>query len=230
VAAGNPLQRDPDRSHQQMAEPATRRGKDTKRRIVAVAAELMYERGVSAVSVGDVLTASGTGKSQFYHYFSNKEELVAEVLWHQLDQVLEDQSFFQLDTWDGIQAWFQALIALQQTRRDFRGCPLGSLTAEVLDQSDHLRSQAAEAFAHWETALAAALERMRGRGLLPDDAKPQILAETTIAILQGGYLLTSTKRDVTSMRHTVIVALAHLQSFASSPADQGHNGGGQPDA
>jgi TetR/AcrR family transcriptional repressor of nem operon len=204
-----------------MAEPATRRGKDTKRRIVAVASELMYGRGVSAVSVGDVLEASGTGKSQFYHYFSGKEDLVAEVLWHQLDLVLEDQSFFQLDTWDGIQAWFEALIAMQQTRREFRGCPLGSVAAEVLDQSDHLRSRAAEAFARWEAALAAALEAMRGRGKLRDDADPQVLAETTIAILQGGYLLASTKRDATSMRNTVVVALAHLQSFASSAVDVG---------
>jgi TetR/AcrR family transcriptional repressor of nem operon len=204
-----------------MTEPPTRRGKDTKRRIVAVASELMHERGVSAVSVGDVLEASGTGKSQFYHYFSSKEELVAEVLWHQLDLVLEDQSFFQLDTWDGIQAWFEALIAMQQTRREFRGCPLGSVAAEVLDQSDHLRSRAAEAFGHYEAALAAALEAMRGRGQLRDDADPQVLAETTIAILQGGYLLASTKRDATSMRNTAVVALVHLQSFASSAVDVG---------
>jgi TetR/AcrR family transcriptional repressor of nem operon len=210
-----------------MTEPATRRGKDTKRRIVAVASDLMYERGVSAVSVGDVLDASGTGKSQFYHYFSSKEELVAEVLWHQLGRVLEDQSFFQLDTWDGIQTWLEALIAMQQTRREFRGCPLGSLAAQVLDQSDHLRSRAAEAFAHWETALAAALETMRDRGQLRDDADPQVLAETTIAILQGGYLLASTKRDATSMRNTVVVALAHLQSFAA--AHEGHSDGSEVD-
>jgi TetR/AcrR family transcriptional repressor of nem operon len=211
-----------------MAEPATRRGKDTKRRIVAAASDLMYERGVSAVSVGDVLEASGTGKSQFYHYFSSKEELVAEVLWHQLDRVLEDQSFFDLDTWDGIQAWLEALIAMQQTEREFRGCPLGSLAAEVLDQSDHLRRLAAEAFAHWETALAAALEVMLDRGELRDDAAPQILAETTIAILQGGYLLASTKRDATSMRNTAVVALAHLQSFAAAHGD-GHSDGSETD-
>ncbi len=67
-----------------MPEPITRRGKVTKARIVELAAALMYERGVSATSIEDILTASGTGKSQLYHYFSSKEELVAEVLRHQL--------------------------------------------------------------------------------------------------------------------------------------------------
>ncbi len=71
--------------------PRTRRGRDSKARIVAAAAGLMYEHGVTATSVDDVLKASGAGKSQFYHYFSSREELIAEVLRHQLGVVLEEQ-------------------------------------------------------------------------------------------------------------------------------------------
>ena len=54
------------------SEPVTSRGRQTKARIVAVAAELMYDRGVATTSVDDVLLAAGVGKSQFYHYFSAK--------------------------------------------------------------------------------------------------------------------------------------------------------------
>ncbi len=202
-------------------EPTTRRGQDTKRRIVAAAAELMYERGVGATSLEDILAASGTGKSQLYHYFAGKEELVAEVLRHQLDQVLEEQNAFQLDTWDGIHAWFEALVTMQQTQRGFRGCPLGSIAGDVLDQDERLRLRTADAFSHWEASLAAALQAMRDRGVLAQDADPQILAETTIAIMQGGYLLASAKRDVRPMRLALSAALAHLKSFASPPAE-GH--------
>lgn len=35
----------------------------------------MYSQGVEATSVDDVIEASGTGKSQVYHYFSDKTEL-----------------------------------------------------------------------------------------------------------------------------------------------------------
>jgi len=202
-------------------EPPTRRGKDTKHRIVAAAAELMYARGVDATSLEDILAASGAGKGQLYHYFAGKQELVAEVLRHQLDQVLQEQSLFQLDTWDGIHAWFQALVTMQQTQRRFRGCPLGSIAGDVLDQDERLRRRAADAFARWEASLAAALQAMRDRGVLAQDADPQILAETTIAIMQGGYLLTSAKRDVRPMRLALSAALAHLKSFASPPAE-GH--------
>ena len=75
-----------------MLEPSTPRGREVKEGIVAVAAALKYKRGVNAVSIEDIVTASGTGKGQFYHYFSSKEELVSEVLRHQLDRVLDEQS------------------------------------------------------------------------------------------------------------------------------------------
>ncbi len=197
-----------------MPEPITRRGKLTKGRIVELAAELMYERGVSATSIEDILTASGTGKSQLYHYFSSKEELVAEVLRHQLQQVLQQQSLFHLDTWEGISAWFQAMVDMQQDQRSYRGCPLGSIVSEVVDQGEPLRSQAADAFTRWESALVEGLRTMQARGLLRDDADPYALAESTIAVLQGGYLLSATKRDTRPMRNALAAALGQLKSSA----------------
>ncbi len=196
-----------------MREPSTRRGRDTRRLIIAVAAELMYERGVSATSIEDVLAASGTGKSQFYHYFSSREELLAEVLDHQLDQILEEQSSFPLATWAGIQAWLGALALRHETERGLRGCPLGSIVSEMLNHSEHLRSRGADAFARWESALADGFLKLQNGGLLRQDADPATLAEVTIAILQGGYLLSSTKREATPMRNAAAAALAHLRSF-----------------
>jgi TetR/AcrR family transcriptional repressor of nem operon len=199
-----------------MPEPITRRGKVTKGRIVELAAALMYERGVSATSIEDILAASGTGKSQFYHYFSSKEELVAEVLRHQLQHVLQEQSLFQLDTWEGIAAWFQAMVDMQQNQRGYRGCPLGSIASELVDQGDALRSQAAAAFTRWESPLGDGLQAMQSSGLLRDDADPDALAESTIAVLEGGYLLSAAKRNIRPMRNALAAALDHLRSYASS--------------
>ena len=204
-----------------MPEPTTRRGKDTKGRIVELAAALMYERGVNATSIDDILAASGTGKSQFYHYFSGKEELVADVLRHQLGLVLDEQSLFSLDTWEGIAAWFQAMADMQQNQRGYRGCPLGSIAGEVLDRSDLLRGRAAEAFTRWESFLADGLGAMQTTGLLRGDADPDALAEATIAVLQGGYLLSATKRDIRPMRNALAMALNELRSHGPPPIQPG---------
>ncbi|MDQ3384214.1 MAG: TetR/AcrR family transcriptional regulator [Actinomycetota bacterium] len=197
-----------------MPEPITRRGKVTKGRIVELAAALMYERGVSATSIEDILAASGTGKSQLYHYFSSKEELVAEVLRHQLQHVLQQQSLFHLDTWEGISAWLQAMVDMQQDQRSYRGCPLGSIASELVDQGEPLRSQAADAFSRWESSLGEGLRSMQASGLLRDDADPDALAESTIAVLQGGYLVSSTKQDIRPMRNALAAALGQLKSYA----------------
>jgi AcrR family transcriptional regulator len=79
--------------------------------IINAAAGLMYENGVGGTAVEDVLVASGCGKSQFYHYFADKDDLAAAVLEHQLGVVLGELEQFRLDTWTGIRAWFDALLS-----------------------------------------------------------------------------------------------------------------------
>src|SRR6266852_1400144 len=51
----------------------TARGDETRREILAAAADLFHKQGVVATSPDQIIDASGTGKGQFYHYFKNKE-------------------------------------------------------------------------------------------------------------------------------------------------------------
>jgi TetR/AcrR family transcriptional repressor of nem operon len=199
-----------------MPQPATRRGRDSKARIVSAAAELMYERGVRATTVDDILAASGAGKSQFYHYFPNKNALVIEVLSYQLERILEDQSQFSLDSWDGIVAWFRTLIDMHERRWGLHGCPLGSIAAEASEQGEIARLSTSAVFARWESVLAGALEAMRRRGELEATADSAALAEAVIAVMQGGYLLSSIKRDVRPMREALRATLGYLGLYTPS--------------
>jgi AcrR family transcriptional regulator len=61
-------------------QPKSSKGAKTKKRIIRVAADLFHKQGVGATSPDDIIAASKTGKSQFYHYFKSKEDLVHEVL------------------------------------------------------------------------------------------------------------------------------------------------------
>ncbi len=176
----------------------------------------MYERGVKATTVDDILAASGTGKSQFYHYFSGKNALIIEVLSHQLDGILEQQGRYALDSWDGIVDWFSQLIEMHESRWGLGGCPLGSIAGEVIEQGEPMRLSAADAFNRWESAWAAALAAMRGRGELEQTADPAALAEAVVAIIQGGYLVSSIKRDIRPMGAAVKAASVYLRSHSPS--------------
>lgn len=62
------------------AEPATRKGRQTRDRIVAVAAELIYQRGEAEVGIRDVKQAAGTSGSQMTHDFPDRHALIRAVI------------------------------------------------------------------------------------------------------------------------------------------------------
>lgn len=199
-----------------MKEARTHRGAATRDRILTAAARLIHERGVAATSVDHILAASGTGKSQFYFYFQSKDELVREVLEHNVRAVLASQEALlgRLSTWTGIKAWLDAVADLHQHQGLVGGCRIGSMAAEMADRDDELRLAIADAFRRWESFLVAGLEAMKARGALVPSADPQALAEATMASIQGGYLLSTTKRDIGPMRNALDAAYAHLRSRA----------------
>ena len=202
-----------------MKQARTRRGTETRDRILTTAAELIHERGVAATSIDDILAASGTGKSQFYLYFESKDELVRDVLGHNLDVILSTQEALleKLSTWKGIKTWLDALADTHKRQGLVGGCRIGALAAEMAERDEDLRTALAEAFSRWESFLAAGLETMRDRGALLAGADPRALAETTMASIQGGYLLSTTKKDIRPMRNALAAAYSHLRSFQAQP-------------
>ncbi len=203
-----------------MKQPSTPRGTETKNRIVVSAAALIHERGVAATSVDDILAASGAGKSQFYYYFENKDDLVRDVLHHNLETTLRAQEPYlqRLSTWKGIKGWLDAIADLHERQGLFGGCRIGSLAVEMVERDEEFRVALAAAFSRWESFLSAGLTTMRARRALRADADPEALAETTMAAIQGGYVLSTTKKDIRPMRNSLYAAYSHLRSFRSVPS------------
>src|SRR5436305_229686 len=90
----------------------TRRGLQTRERIVAAAAELIFDRGVAETTLEDIRAAAGVSGSQVYHYFADKQALVRAVIDHQAAAVLHTQGTYldRLDTVAGLRAWRDLLV------------------------------------------------------------------------------------------------------------------------
>ena len=201
--------------------PATERGRRTRALIVDAAATLMYQRGVRATSLDDVLAAAGSGKSQMYHYFDDKADLVAAVIQRQLEFVLSNQqpALERADTWSGIDAWTDHIVRLHSLPGGPFACPLGTIAVELMND-EAFRPSLDAAFRDWEAPLARGLQAMKDGGELIDDADVPRLAATVIATLQGGLLMAHLRRDVTVLRDTLDSAVARLrQSARRSLAD-----------
>src|ERR1700733_10623554 len=106
--------------------PLTRRGRETRQRIVAAAAQLMFDKGVAETTLEDIRAAAGVSGSQVDHYLTDKSALVQAVIEYQTDTVLDTQSehLDNLDTLAGLQAWRNLIVDHQRRLQCRGGCPI----------------------------------------------------------------------------------------------------------
>jgi hypothetical protein len=92
------------------------------------------------------------------------------------------------------------------------GCPIGTLATEVAGRNEAARRQAAAGFDAWERLLADALERIRQRGELRADAQPAVLATALLASIEGGMVLSQTRKEIASLRIAAAAGLAQVRT------------------
>ncbi|BBX43196.1 TetR/AcrR family transcriptional regulator [Mycobacterium simiae] len=193
----------------------TVRGAATKARIVAGAAALVQEHGVAGTSLDAVMTATGTSRSQLYHYFDNKDALIGEVIKTQFGRVIAAQEplLRELSSWEGLQRWCDHLVAMVRETQGIGGCPLGSLVSELADRSESARQQLARSFAEWQSYLSNGFAAMRENGELDADADLDDLALTMMSALQGGLLMGQATRSARPLELALNMALGHIAGY-----------------
>ena len=196
----------------------TRRGRATRQRIVAAAAELMFEHGVAETTLEDIRAAAGVSGSQVYHYFEDKQALVRAVIDYQTDAVLDTQGAHldHLDTLPGLRAWRDLLVDHQRRLECRGGCPIGALGAEVAETDAASRLAVARGLRRWEGRIRDGLRAMHARGDLPAGVDPDDLALATLAALQGGLLLTQIQRQTKPLEVALDAMLDRIQALTEA--------------
>jgi AcrR family transcriptional regulator len=195
----------------------TPKGTATRDRIVTTAADLVLVRGVGGTSLDDIRAETGTSKGQLFHYFpGGKAELVATIASFQGERVLDAQRPYLdcLDTWDAWEGWRRAVLAHYGSQEHW-GCPISALAREVIGNDPQRARELAAYMARWCGYLEAGLGRMRSAGTLRPDARPETLALSTFAALQGGLLLTQTMQSLTPLEAALEGALTALHTAST---------------
>jgi len=193
----------------------TAKGRATKERIVKVASELMLERGVVRTTIEDIQEAANVSTSQMYHYFGDKEDLVAAVIDLQSSQVLGRQqlALFPLDSIAALVRWRNAVVDVMRGRGCIGGCPIGSLANELSDTDPLARARLARAFAQWEDMIREGLVAIVERGELPSGCDVDRLAMAVLAGVQGGLLLSQLRRDTEPLEAALDTMIEHLRAM-----------------
>jgi TetR/AcrR family transcriptional regulator, transcriptional repressor for nem operon len=190
----------------------TRKGEQTRERIVSTAAQLIFERGVAGTSIEDVKEGAGVSSSQLYHYFADKQALVHAVIAHQSEAIIDAQEplLGKLDSLDALRAWRDQAVAIEKQPQCRGGCPIGTLAGELAEADPAARDDIARGFARWEEAIAQGIRAMHDRGELPADVDPDRLALALLAAHQGGLILTQVRRDPAPLEASLDAMIDHV--------------------
>jgi AcrR family transcriptional regulator len=178
----------------------------------------MLKDGVAGTTIEDVCAAAGVGRSQVYHYFDDKSELVRAVIERQAELIFGGQEphLAHIQGWESWEAWRDFVVENQRRAGCVGGCPLGSLASELADEDELTRQVLVKSFQRWERAFLGGVQQMKDLGLLRQDADTALLATTLLATLQGGLLLCQTWKDVSPLKTSLNGAIGYLRTFAVS--------------
>jgi TetR/AcrR family transcriptional repressor of nem operon len=186
----------------------------TRDQLIDSTRKLLWERGYAATSPRAILDRAGVGQGSMYHYFSGKEELAGAAL-DITAQTLLDQAIAVLcaegSAFDRVSAY------LLRQRDVLCGCPLGRMVgdADVL-ASPALRDVLAVTFDRVRVLVAGVLEQGVAAGEFAPAVDPAALADTVLAVVQGGYVLARAAGNADPFDRAVrgavsLIALARAQ-------------------
>jgi TetR/AcrR family transcriptional repressor of nem operon len=198
--------------------PTTDRGRLSRERIVASAAAVVAEKGALGASLDEVGARATASRSQIYHYFDDKSDLLRAVAVATSDAVLDGQRvlFAELGTWDGLVRWTDALVSLQVERGAAGGCPIANLLGQLGERDDDIRVVLSAGFDRWEDHIRDGLAAMVAGGELRPESDVAWLAASTLASLQGGLVLSQARRDPQALRRALDGALALIASHRTA--------------
>ncbi|WP_345499058.1 TetR/AcrR family transcriptional regulator [Nocardia callitridis] len=197
------------------ALPTTAKGRLTRQRIVTAALQVVAENGASGASLDEVGARAPASRSQLYHYFDDKNDLLRAVAEATNETVLDAQEelFAGLGTWAGFERWADALVELQRQRGGVGGCPIANLLGQIGERDDDIRGVLGSGFDRWESRIREGLTAMAKSGELQPETDVTWLAGSTLASLQGGLVLAQARRDPEALRRALDGALALIGAY-----------------
>ncbi len=201
----------------------TRKGAETRARIVDAAAALIFQQGVAGTTIEEVRDGAHVSSSQLYHYFDDKPALVRAVIERQAERAIGVQEQFDLSTLEGLREWRDFVVDQTRDTGGLGGCPVGSLGSALAETEPEAREMVAATFKRMEASIMAGLLRMHALGRLRPDADPRQLALAFLAALEGGLLLSQVQRDpepLAAALDAMLTLIATLSSTTSTSLDR----------
>jgi len=146
-----------------------------------------WDRGYSATSLDDIMTATGLGKGSLYGAFGSKSDMYLMAFTDYCDWAIEDYEQRLRGSDDGAMARLRDLVrtAIRSRSGSRRGCMLAKGTAEVAGRFPNVDRVIERTFKALEGELLACVRQAQRTGDIDASRDARTIAVTLLAILRG---------------------------------------------
>jgi AcrR family transcriptional regulator len=159
------------------AGPRSRKGMQTRARLVEAAKEIFSENGFLEARISDIAERAGLSHGAFYHYFDSKEEIFREV-FEAVDQELsEPLNQVILDPKSGATPRERIAEAIRRHLESYRDeAEIMGVIEQVSRYDDHVNGVRYARHKQYTEQVADSIRRLQRRGLADPELQPAVAA------------------------------------------------------
>ncbi len=175
------------------------------------AEQLVHRQGFAATSVNDILAVSGVTKGALYHHFPGKDELELAVLERAGKRFLEwmDVVLAGPTPRCKLECFFAAALNHHRKERFAGGCLFGNTALEMSDVNRRYADYVDDVFCKWSSKIEAVVRAGQKSREVRDDISARDLAETIVASMEGGIMLSRLRKNEKPLR----ICVESLKTF-----------------
>jgi TetR/AcrR family transcriptional repressor of nem operon len=203
---------------------------DSKKKLVATAANLIHTKGFNNTSVQDILDDAVVARSNFYYHFDSKEQLGFEVLarrmrWWYAYVIEPSLDRLELSPQERIDVLLDRICSIGTSEMGGLGCPFGNLAQEMSCTHESFRQALSDFFSSIVHRLEDCFEEGKSGGVFLQTLPSRELAEFAVAQIQGSFLLRKTHKNPRLFENNIALLrqmLSHMamNSVQSPPSEE----------
>ncbi len=185
-----------------------------RERLLEAGVAVIGKSGFNGCSVQDITDAAGVPKGSFYNHFESKEALGAAALAHFWEDgacptldILADTTVPPLAR---LRAYFEE-FADDLIASNFTGtCLIGTMTAELCDQSPLIAAELSAIFTRWSSCVAACLRAAQETGDLCVEVNADALGTFVVNAWEGAALRSRIEKGEAPLRQFIDLLFTQL--------------------
>lgn len=192
------------------------KGENTRKRIIAKAAELFNQKGYAAGSMSDIIEMTGIKKGGIYRHFESKDEIALEAYAYAGSLVggVIREAMAQEETARGkLLVYLKVYANVVEDPPFVGGCPLLNLATEADDSHPALRERGRDGMERTLGQMREIIAEGMRSGEFRADVDIDALATFVLSVMEGGIMMSKLEGDNRHVRMNIETLSAYMEGL-----------------